>query len=987
MRGLDFLRHVLPPTGLYVGWARKGELRRQWSFQTIEELYDTLLRANAQGFECYHAVAAYQHAAGVWNERKQKYELRSHANVRALRGLHADIDTRESKPDAVHADRQAAYEAVVAFCQAARIPLPVCVSSGGGLHIYWPLDCELLLGEFESLARGLKSRMHQLGLAADPTRTADASSVLRTPGTTHHKSLRIVECGELVGPYAVELFEHLKGYANENGGGNKQASTGQHTGSRSSVARAAAAVYGNDPSDPGAIARSCQQLIRFSLEAGKSSEPEWYAVCGLLGICGEGGRRFAHELANGYRGFARADTDRWVDEKIAQWQGATSGPPTCAHFESINPGGCKGCRFEGKITSPIILGRGYQVASDQPNQTVSVEAGQKEIPETVAPIPLPEPWQWSETNQLVLMEEDSRGNLKPTVVSEFPIYLDGVHLGETVANVSYTFQQFLPHHGWKRITIGAGVMFTGQGIPALHEAGAVVRDPKLFLHYVRDALDAWHKEHKMKFVYEQCGWKTDDTEFLIGDDLYSKDGIYTVVVNDELTTRAQWLKPKEGGSVYRWTNAANALFMKERMAVQFLLLCSFAAPLMRFQSRSEGGAIVSGVNQLSGTGKSTTLLGVASVWGTPRGLELTSLDTAASKGLTFAAAGNLPIIFDELALMASTKQPELLRDFVMMYSQGRDRMRAHQGGTGIRHTQGEWQNLLVTASNLSIVDMLETFNKGVDAPGYRVIELKIPYAQHFDYAAGDRLKEELVANAGHAGAAFLRHLMDPNVLRFAKKASKQWADEIWRASGFKQQHRFWVRTIAAVAVAAELVRQLGLLAVDPQALVKWVLDELQHRSSPITGQEPETGMAGGAAVLGEFLADHQSDVLVVNHAWRAGDKATEPVRAPRMRLLIRFELQTSRLFTSQRTFREWCVNRGYAVTDTMRQMEESKILVEKRRVVTLGAGTNLASAPLPCIEFDMGHPAVSMVARELARPGTGMLVPGILPLPGFQARD
>jgi hypothetical protein len=48
----------------------------------------------------------------------------------------------------------------------------------------------------------------------------------------------------------------------------------------------------------------------------------------------------------------RADVQRMFD----RWR---TGPTTCKYFESLNPEPCQTCRYKGKITSPIILGRTY----------------------------------------------------------------------------------------------------------------------------------------------------------------------------------------------------------------------------------------------------------------------------------------------------------------------------------------------------------------------------------------------------------------------------------------------------------------------------------------------------------------------------------------------------------------------------------------------------------------------------------------------------
>jgi len=132
---------------------------------------------------------------------------RTKRNVRCTKALWRDIDAGPSKPCP---DWKAAARAVGEFCRATGLPEPLIVLSGLGIHAYWPLVQTLDPETWERYARGLKALCVMHGLQADPARTADITSVLRTPGTHHRKAgTRLVQCGELVGPYALEQFAIL----------------------------------------------------------------------------------------------------------------------------------------------------------------------------------------------------------------------------------------------------------------------------------------------------------------------------------------------------------------------------------------------------------------------------------------------------------------------------------------------------------------------------------------------------------------------------------------------------------------------------------------------------------------------------------------------------------------------------------------------------------------------------------------------------------
>jgi hypothetical protein len=354
---VDFLQLVLPGDGWLVGLAHKGDKRRQQAFSTIDELLTWLARYDVAGWDTYHACASFAQPR-VWNPNKINpktkqlgaWEIRTHANVDLVASLWIDVDTRESKDNAAYADREEAYQAVVAFCQSVGIPLPLFVSSGGGLHCYWPLDVELDLKAWEVWAYALKAALQHHGVDADPSRTADASSVLRTPLTHHHKSGRIVAAGELVGPYPLKMFDPLKAFAPK---APRRRKAGQAVSTDSILGQ----LWADEPTDPEKIVAKCQQLAALAANINGPPEPIHYAAAGVFARCKPNGREYFKQISRGYRGLPAVDTDAWCDTKMDQNLAATTGPTTCKRFKALKPAGCDGCPYWGEITSPIILGR------------------------------------------------------------------------------------------------------------------------------------------------------------------------------------------------------------------------------------------------------------------------------------------------------------------------------------------------------------------------------------------------------------------------------------------------------------------------------------------------------------------------------------------------------------------------------------------------------------------------------------------------------
>ena len=158
----------------------------------------------------YHGCATYRPGAG----RKAK-------DVLHVQALWLDVDCGEGKP---YVRGRAGAEAVVAFCAAAGLPIPLFVRSGTGLHCYWCLDRPLDPAEWKHLAKGLKVLCQTHGLEADHSRTTDVASILRPPGTTHRKGhpIRVV-AGPIPQRVSPELFKPFTN-ATAPGAGTGQAS-------------------------------------------------------------------------------------------------------------------------------------------------------------------------------------------------------------------------------------------------------------------------------------------------------------------------------------------------------------------------------------------------------------------------------------------------------------------------------------------------------------------------------------------------------------------------------------------------------------------------------------------------------------------------------------------------------------------------------------------------------------------------------------------
>lgn len=171
---VSFLSAILPAQGVYMALELPDP--KHAHFDSIEALAAHIGSSAADGV--YHACAAFQ------DGRSRQVD-----NVRAVKAFWLDLDCGEAnvaKGDG-YASQLEAEAALRDFCKSLSLPLPMVVSSGHGLHIYWPLSAEITPEDWKSVATALKRLTNAYGLLADRARTSDIVSVLRPVGSWNRK--------------------------------------------------------------------------------------------------------------------------------------------------------------------------------------------------------------------------------------------------------------------------------------------------------------------------------------------------------------------------------------------------------------------------------------------------------------------------------------------------------------------------------------------------------------------------------------------------------------------------------------------------------------------------------------------------------------------------------------------------------------------------------------------------------------------------------
>jgi len=185
----QFLERVLPSEGVYCVVVFKGQMPPQHIFkQTLGGMADAIRVNDAHGHTVYHACATFKEPG-----------RRSIENVRYLRSLWLDIDVgfdeKRNKPRK-YKDQDEAAQAVAALSRATRLPDPVLVDSGYGLHCYWPMAENVDRLRWQKLADYFRGFCVSYELEADHALTGNSAVILRPIGTHNRKrgEERLVRC-------------------------------------------------------------------------------------------------------------------------------------------------------------------------------------------------------------------------------------------------------------------------------------------------------------------------------------------------------------------------------------------------------------------------------------------------------------------------------------------------------------------------------------------------------------------------------------------------------------------------------------------------------------------------------------------------------------------------------------------------------------------------------------------------------------------------
>ncbi len=907
MDTLEFFRRVLPEQGYKViGVALPKPYKgfKHHVEESIEAAAATASRLDGQEEAVYHACAGFlkpqvtvtrpDHKTG---EMVEKAAIRIADNAGWARSFWVDLDVGTSTETLrKYATQREAAADILRVCKEQGIPSPMLVSSGYGVHAYWPLDADLPIHYWFKVACRFKALLAHLNVRQDPSRTADAASVLRPVGSHNRKNggekavKLILDAQPMsLSDFAKPVLEAAKRLGVQDTiGKKKQALNSDLFG-------------GHDypPSSAAQAASKCQALAEVRDSGGNVPEPVWRAALGLIKFCTEG-EELAHEWSRGHAGYDPYETQ----EKFERWAG---GPATCSLFASH--GMCNGCQYAGKITSPIRLG------IELPEQPPTQAPVQRELVAEAAPVqpepertgdgllvlpPLPESMRQSfayRNGTLFFKYEDDEG--VPQLLAVCQEYIVPYAVVRPLGDAKQGNKAMLKCWRYtlantrEEITLPFAAMATGGKdlVVAFGEMGIAVEGGPM-TKYMKNWIAELKLQSEDSLSVERMGWQGND--FIVGATRYTAEGRAPASLSGQLKSYATAFAPT--GTLEDWVRLIDEAYNRPgQEQFQFIMACGFGAALLPFVGDYRG-IIVSAVSYKSGQGKTTAQRAAMSIYGDASRLE-TAFGRQTQNALyeKLGAMGNLPFMIDEVSNIDSAT----LADMAYAISQGIQKDRLQKDGA-MRAQREPWQTLVLTSGNRSLIQALAADGSAREPEMRRIFEFPFQVVSDLPKSKADRIFRELSRHSGVAGPVFVDYIVrNRSTVQALVEAVSDKVNELF---ALKREERFWGAAITAALAGLQIANKLGLVGFTVKAVTPWVRAQLEDlRGAVLSGSGDEYDL------LNRLMVDLNFDLWVTSDHGTRNGRPAHVLREPRRGAVAgRYIVSDDLLLIRPEYVRDWC---------------------------------------------------------------------------------
>jgi hypothetical protein len=872
----DLLDAVLPAEGRYCvfGLGKFPDQRFCDTRAEVDAIAQEFVKNNVNAF---YGCAKY----GDLNNR-------THINAKYFRALWIDVDCGEAKADEGKGYRTQAegLRKFKEFCTTTKLPAPIIVDSGYGIHAYWLLEETIGRMEWEALADRLHELCKENEFIVDPA-VFEASRVLRIPGTFNYKGtdpaeVKVINDISKRIPYATmkellgapEPKEQVPDFIPRG----LSPLMSQLVSNR--VKRFQTIMLKSVKGE------GCAQLLHCFQNQDTIEYNVWRSALSIASFCVDRDSAI-HKMSSKHPEYDFNETERKADNLVK-----TGAPHHCATFDKNNKGYCDGCTHRGKIKSPIVLGEEIAEADDEDN-TIEVES-EEGIVETHHIPEYPFPFFRGKNGGIYRRGDDEEDDV--VQVYEHDLYvlkrLIDPDAGEVVL-----IKLHLPKDGIKEFVVPLTAVTVKEELrKTLAHYGVVLFTKQLEQVYIYmvTAIKNMQVEKRADIMRTQFGWVDNDSKFVIGEREITKDGVFYSPPSTTTRGIVEHLSPM--GTLDKWKEVFNLYSRPGLEGHAFAALTAFGSPLLKFTGMS--GAIINLIHERSGSGKSTALFMCNSVYGHPVKLASQWKDTPQSKMHRLGVMNNLSNTIDEI----TNTSPAEFSDLAYSISQGRGKDKMKSDKNEMRLNLTSWNNMTLSSANASFYQKLGALKNTPDGESMRLIEYKIEPTNIIDVALGKQMFDhQLRENYGHAGEIYAQWLV--NNLEEAKDLIKHIQARIDKEVQFTAPERFWSAVCACNIAGGLIAKKLGLHDYDMKAVYKWLVKMLSEMREDV---KPPVDVP--FTVLGDYCNAHVAHTLVVNGEVdsRSGLNSA-PLLEPKQELLIRYEPDTKILYMVAKPFKDYCV--------------------------------------------------------------------------------
>lgn len=916
-----FLKRVLAKEGYYciIGLDKKGRAKQVFR-KTLEEVDQVVQKFVDSNYNVYFGCAKFVDPT-----------RRDIPNAGYFKSLWLDIDCGPDKDQKkAYPDQETALTELIRFCEETRLPIPTLVNSGLGIHAYWRFKTELTKEEWLPMGKRLKELCRKHNFRVDPAVPADAARVMRIPGTFNQRGNPPIQVEVLASSVLLEVDEireilgasaelpSVPDYIKREISPLQQRLMQNKSNSFEKILTKSAEGKG------------CAQIVYIAQNQADCDYNLWRAGLSIARNCTDW-KVAIHAISSEHPNYDFEFTEKKAEDLVDK-------PYLCSTMDDMNPNGCEGCPLKGKIKSPIVLGSEVERSeSDTIEYKESVEEPIFEDSEDNTSLTItykipnyPYPYFRGKNGGVYRRTEDDDDKL----IYENDLYIvkrmDDKGRGElALARVH------LPKDRPKEFIIPLTAMGSKEELRKVIASQGIICMPAFvdgIMGYLIESVKMQQLNQDAEILRQQMGWVAGENKFVIGTKEYSEYGARYSPPSETTESVAVWMKRQ--GSLDEWKRVADVYAKPGFEPHAFAFFSSFGSVLMPFTGYK--GAFINLINKESGTGKTTILHMINSVWGHPQELLSKESDTVAHKLFRLGVLQNLPFTADELSNMKGDAVSQLL--YSVSQGKGAGRMMAQANME--RKNDTTWSTIGVGSSNSSMVELLANFKAGANGEIMRLLEYPIRKTNLLNKQDAHELFEgTLFSNYGHAGPLYIQYILKnrDEVMQLISELQ----NHIDEKANFSNQNRYWSAVIACNIAGALIAREVGLISIDPMKVLDWVIATLVPTLMGVVGEQA----ASYDDILGQYINENLMSALIINGSPDSRTNLPQsPIQLPKMQLLMRAEPDTKKIWVSAKSFKEFCVKHRIIHKEMMDLLKEKGVLLGEKKK-RLGKGTHLVGAP------------------------------------------